>query len=204
MPNQPHSNSNVSNEIAFENFFEVWLVRQQYYLDQLLPFLSSQSNREKELQTLVGQVLAHYQHYYEAKSRSASENVFLIFSPPWFSTFERSFLWIAGFKPGLAFRIVDRSVGGPLWMEIVRRMERPVVDGQIATITNEVEQVVQSLSERLRGLVINADFLRTATARELVDILSPLQAARFLIAFAQLQLKIRAWGLQRDAERRVR
>ena len=49
--------------------------------------------------------LTHYQHYYEEKSRLAQYDIFVLFSPPWFSALERTFLWIAGFKPRLAFRV---------------------------------------------------------------------------------------------------
>ncbi|KAL5710185.1 hypothetical protein ACHQM5_020782 [Ranunculus cassubicifolius] len=243
MPSIGSSSSNISNGNSFENFFEVWLLRQQTYLDQLVNLSSPQNypRRQKELESLVGQVLSHYQHYYEAKSRVASDNVFLLFSPPWFSTFERTFLWIAGFKPALAFKILEKSarrelnpqqvekvqrqkaqtrmmeksldeemvkiqesIVGPTWMEIVRQRERlMVVDGELdsTVVEGQVDQAINSMKENLRDLVVNADFLRAATARELVDILNPLQAAKFLAATAQLQLRVRSLGMQKDADR---
>ncbi|PIA32297.1 hypothetical protein AQUCO_04500119v1 [Aquilegia coerulea] len=225
-----NSHNSVSNGVSFPDFFQGWLVSQRSYLDQLNSLYSQNNPDEDELESLVGRVLAHYQNYYENKSRAASENVFLLFSPPWFSTFERTFLWIAGFKPAVAFRIMDRSVGeltaqqlekiqrlkaqtrtiekglsdemaklqesivGPSWVDIVRRMDGHVIDG-------EVDEVVGTIKGGLKDLVVNADFLRATTARELVDILTPLQAAKFLAATAQLHLKIRDWGLLKDAER---
>ncbi|KAF5176505.1 Transcription factor [Thalictrum thalictroides] len=237
MPNSVGNNSNsnsVSNGTSsFPDFFQGWLVTQRSYLEQLNSLISSSQNHPDEdlLKSLVGRVLAHYQNYYETKSRAASENVFLLFSPPWFSTFERTFLWIAGFKPGVAFRIVDGQVGdeltaqqhqriqrlwaetrsmekalsdemvrlqenivGPSWVYMVGRTDGQVVNG-------EVDELVGTTRGGLTDLVVNADYLRATTARELVDILTPIQAAKFLAAIAHLQLKIRSWGLQKDAER---
>ncbi|KAH7843091.1 hypothetical protein Vadar_012503 [Vaccinium darrowii] len=96
---------------AFESFFQGWLVRQEHYLDELL---SSQQNshesHDSDLTELISRVLSHYQHYYEEKSKLANCDVFLVFSPTWFTPFERTFFWIAGFKPALTFRLVNNAV----------------------------------------------------------------------------------------------
>ncbi|CAN1134248.1 Protein ZW2 [Linum perenne] len=95
----------------FAAFFQGWLVRQEHYLDELLTVKSNiHQTRPDDLRELVNRVLTHYQHYYEEKSRLAQSDIFVLFSPPWFSALERSFLWIAGFKPGLAFRVLGDSV----------------------------------------------------------------------------------------------
>ncbi|XP_071716987.1 protein ZW2-like isoform X1 [Rutidosis leptorrhynchoides] len=103
-----------TNVTEFRSFFNGWLVRQQNYLQELRSTLrtcdETTSNDDDDLRGLIARVLAHYQQYYEQKSRIANHDVSLVFSPPWFSSFERSFFWIAGFKPGLAFRIVMGSV----------------------------------------------------------------------------------------------
>lgn len=96
---------------SFEAFLEGWLVRQEHYLDELLSALQHcHESKDDDLKDLISRVLAHYQQYYEEKSKIAQRNVFLVFSPPWFTTFERAFLWIAGFKPSLAFSIVKDSI----------------------------------------------------------------------------------------------
>lgn len=96
---------------SFETSFQSWLIRQQKYLHQLISTLNnSQDKLESELKTLVSQVLSHYLQYYVAKSEAARENVFIMFAPPWFSSFEHTFLWVSGFKPGLAFKILRNTV----------------------------------------------------------------------------------------------
>lgn len=97
---------------SFETFFQSWLIEQERYLQQLLR-LSSESCNENcisEKRLIIDQVLAHYRAYYIAKSKVTQENVFLVLSPTWFTAFERTYLWIAGFRPGLAFTLVNKNV----------------------------------------------------------------------------------------------
>ncbi|KAK6943145.1 Transcription factor TGA like domain [Dillenia turbinata] len=100
-----------SNAGTFETFLESWLVRQEHYLDELLSAQrASDDPSDDYLRDLNARVLSHYQQYYEEKSKAAQCDVFSVFSPPWFTPLEHAFLWIAGFKPSLAFRLVAEVV----------------------------------------------------------------------------------------------
>ncbi|KAK9270514.1 hypothetical protein L1049_026095 [Liquidambar formosana] len=119
--------------VTFETFLDGWLVRQQTFLEQLRSSLSAPSDNvtkvEEQHRHLIGQVLSHYQQYYEEKGKAAAQDVILLFSPPWLSSLERTMLWIAGFKPSLVFRLVD--ISGPrvdLSADQAERMERVRVD----------------------------------------------------------------------------
>lgn len=102
----------ASGSSSFEAFFEGWLVRQEHYLEELQSVLENcQESRHEDLEELSARVLSHYKQYYEEKSRMCSRNVFLVFNPTWFTPFERTFFWIAGFKPDLAFRLVSITAG---------------------------------------------------------------------------------------------
>ena len=123
---------------SFGEYFEAWEVQHRSYLDKLLAAASSSVLEEEEeaLRHLVQQVLSHYQEYYDEKSKAAESDVFLMFSPPWFSSFERTLLWASGFKPSIAFRLLRQSVGNELTedqnekisavKEETRRMEREI------------------------------------------------------------------------------
>lgn len=52
----------------------------------------------------------------------------------------------------------------------------------------------------LGAVLANADELRTNAVLAMVEIMRPTQSIRFLAAAAQLQLRIRTLGLQREAE----
>lgn len=55
--------------------------------------------------------------------------------------------------------------------------------------------------ERLAEILEKADRLRLGTIESLVELLTPQQAAEFLVAAAELQFGIRGWGLQQDRQR---
>lgn len=56
---------------------------------------------------------------------------------------------------------------------------------------------------QLARVVKKADDLRLKTVRSVVDLLTPQQAAEFLVAASELQLGIQAWGLsQQEGARR--
>lgn len=209
-------------EAAFTAFLEGWLVRQEHYLEELMSSVAS----EGDLQELVSRILAHYQQYYDEKSKIAERDIFLVFSPTWFTPLETAFLWIAGFRPGLVFRLlrdsipdvseeqartlarlrretrleelsldndlarVHEAVAAPPIIDVARRGRRPV-DGEIA---NE-DDALANLKAALEAAVAAADSLRTRTALKVMEVLRPAQNVRFLTAAAQLQLRIRSWGL---------
>lgn len=86
-------------------------MRQEHYLDELLSVQEScHESQEDDLKDLINRVLSHYQQYFEESSRVAQSNIFLVFSPTWLSSFERATHWIAGFKPGIALKVVSNSV----------------------------------------------------------------------------------------------
>ncbi|KAJ8570756.1 hypothetical protein K7X08_037728 [Anisodus acutangulus] len=225
---------------SFEIFLEGWLIRQEQFLDELLVAqdIFYEESQEGDIRDLISKVLAHYEEYYEEKSIMSHRNVFRVFSSTWFTTLERTFLWITGFKPGLAFTLVNdsindltenqvqrinrlrhktkvqerclteelakiqESVAAPPLVERARRvgMQLLQTDGITVQITNEDENI-DTLKSAMENVVTDADRLRTKTAERVVGLLSPLQSLRFLTAAAQLQLRIRMMGMQREAER---
>ncbi|XP_060176763.1 protein ZW2-like [Lycium barbarum] len=225
---------------SFELFLEGWLIRQDQILDELIVAQDTFDVESQEgiMRDLITRVLAHYQEYYEEKSRMSHRNVFRVFSPTWFTPLERSFLWITGFKPGLAFTLVtdsisdlsgnqvhklnrlrhetkvqerslteelakiQESVAAPPLVERARRvgMQLLYTDGITVEITDEDENI-DTLKSAMENVVMAADRLRTRTAERVVGVLSPLQSLRFLTAAAQLQLRLRMMGMQREAER---
>lgn len=103
----PHSASVVEN---FGDFYNAWLETQRGFLEQLPHVLQISDFKEERQLGLINQVLAHYQLYHEEISKAAGEDVFRVFSAPWLSSYERTLLWISGFKPSIVFRLVDGAV----------------------------------------------------------------------------------------------
>ncbi|KAF7845342.1 protein DOG1-like 4 [Senna tora] len=100
---------------SFEAFLEGWMVRQKDYLDELV---SAQQRRHEmhddERRDLISRVLSHYEQYFAEKSKIAHRDILLVFSPPWFSSLERSFLWIAGFKPTMMIQLAIQALDDDL------------------------------------------------------------------------------------------
>ena len=208
-------------------------MRQEHYLDELLSVQQScHESQEDDLKDLITRVLSHYQQYFEEKSRVAQGNIFLVFSPTWLSSFERATLWIAGFKPGFALKLVCNSVEdlSPEQGERIKRLmeetryEERVLNDQLARVQESMaspplleiarkrarlmnveiageEAALVALRKAVEEVVAGADLLRMTTAMKVVEILNPVQNVRFLTAATQLLVKLRNWGLQKDAER---
>ncbi|KAI5675149.1 hypothetical protein M9H77_06099 [Catharanthus roseus] len=96
---------------SFQNFFQEWLNQREQYHQELIQAITihGTSSQESEIRNkeLIIRVLNHYGEYYTAKARITREDVFLLFCPPWLSSFEHSYLWLTGFRPLLAFRLLS-------------------------------------------------------------------------------------------------
>ncbi|GJU80334.1 DOG1-like protein 4 [Tanacetum coccineum] len=134
--------STNQTEPDFQTFFGGWITRLELYLIQLLHFLQfpDHENDSKLQLQLVRQVMTHYHDYFLAKAQISNQNVFLVLSPPWFSSYERTFLWLAGFKPGLAIYVV-KSCGVQLNTNQSDRMDRLT-----AKIKNEEGKITERLA----------------------------------------------------------
>lgn len=117
----------MATTTSFTSFFERWLLQQQTLLDDLLSLLHSPPQddavKAETRDRLFEQVISHYNRYYEEKSSAANRNPFPFFSPPWLTPFERTLLWVSGFKPSIIFRLIGEAVGEELTAEQRRRME---------------------------------------------------------------------------------
>ncbi|KOM37514.1 hypothetical protein LR48_Vigan03g089600 [Vigna angularis] len=222
------------NAASFEAFLQGWMVRQKAFLDELhSAHQQHQEGRGADVRPLIDRVISHYGQYFEEKSKIAHHDVFLIFSPPWFSSLEQSFLWVGGFKPGVAFQVVNtalgdltqdqkekltelkqetkvkertlnddlaklqESVADPPLVGLARSQGRLCFSGSFVT---DQGSVPNTFKEKLENLVANADALRTDTALNILKILRPAQIVKFMASAAELQIKVRSWGLDKDSQ----
>lgn len=204
-----------------ESFFQGWLQRQERLLEELVAAPRIHSDLHNPLlNQLIDRVLAHYQDYYQQKSRTAALDVLSVFSPSWLNPFERSFLWIGGWKPSIAFRLLHTAVlllsplqeqaVGDLQQEtsaaerdlseemalVQEAMALPQVLGLVRSVRDgEVrDEAVEAVIAELKRLLAAADDLRGRTVNRLIKILVPIQTIDFLAAAAGFQLHIRDWG----------
>ncbi|KAK9072407.1 hypothetical protein SSX86_008841 [Deinandra increscens subsp. villosa] len=161
-------------------------------------------------------MLGHYQDYYDEKSKAAESDIFLMFSPPWFSSYERTLLWVSGFKPSVAFRLLHESVGDELTDEqleriaVVRKRTRnsemdieealaSVQEGVAAPMaTAEIGSATEELKAAMLAVMRDADGLRQRTGMEVLEVLNPGQKVKFLGVTSQFWLQSRRLGMERD------
>ncbi|CAO2827098.1 unnamed protein product [Amaranthus hypochondriacus] len=102
---------------SFEEFFNGWSHRQAQLYAEIRAAMSGKNGEdgrqvidERDARALIGRVLAHFEEYYEHKSRAANLNGFAVFSPAWFSSLESAFNWTAGFRPMVLLQLVSKNV----------------------------------------------------------------------------------------------
>lgn len=121
---------------------------QKKLLEKLLSLSSLDAlvdDRDEKCGDLIAQVLAHYQHYFEEKTRAVNENVFLMLSPPWLSSYERALLWMSDFKPSTFFPLIKNSLREDLSDEQVEKIQ--VIGAETRRLEKEVEQAMAALQE---------------------------------------------------------
>ncbi|KAK9077945.1 hypothetical protein SSX86_002002 [Deinandra increscens subsp. villosa] len=123
-------NSSTRSQPDFETFFRDWVTRLELYLQELLHllnFLDKPHESKQQQLILIRQVTTHYQEYFLAKAQVSRHDVFLVLSPPWLSSYERTFLWLAGFKPTLVIYVV-KNCGIEFGYDQAERLEKLVVE----------------------------------------------------------------------------
>ncbi|PON56476.1 TGA transcription factor [Trema orientale] len=117
-------------------------------------------------------------YYFEERTTITGEGVFTIFSAPWLSSIEQTYLWITGFKPSLILRLVESGVDdlSSEWGRRLRqlRVERDMVETMVAVqVDNEVSAQNEAM-ERLRaamvGVLESADALRGLSMRKVTEV----------------------------------
>ncbi|KAK6130552.1 hypothetical protein DH2020_035698 [Rehmannia glutinosa] len=215
----------------FTSFLEGWLIRQESFFQELEALLSPVDgfDRNLECSKIIPRVFSHYQEFYTEKARAVGGDVFLLISPPWLSSFEKSLLWISGFRPSMIFPIIERTVAEDLsaeqkqrieavrsetrrkereFTQAMARIQETVAEPPLYGLMRNYEKLVDGENsdiddamEELKAAMENADALRGWTAAEVVGILSPVQSVKFLAAVSRFQLQARKWGMERDRER---
>ncbi|KAJ0026034.1 hypothetical protein Pint_08565 [Pistacia integerrima] len=192
---QPNPNFGLN----FQTFFSGWLSRQLNFIDQLISAIAPENiHNNEQHQNLIDQVLSHYQQYYEEKSLAAREDVFLFISPPWFSSYEITFLWLGGFRPSLLFKLLNSSVKD-LTEEQEHEMEQ--LKGETRREERELSETMARLQERIAApplfnLARNFVYLVDGEVSDADAALRELQAGMLLVLEA-------ADGLRGTAMRKI-
>ncbi|KAL4566139.1 hypothetical protein LXL04_030249 [Taraxacum kok-saghyz] len=210
---------------TFTDFYDGWLLRHLHLQNQL----TAVDNVKElvELDKLVLKASDHYRQYYEEKSNATDKDVFLICSPPWYTSFEIALFWVADFQPSSLFRFVgdlNLTTEQARWVETVKvktaRKESEigeamaVVQESLAAAplyglmnrterlvngqVSELDDAMEEVKEAMRVVMVEADELRVAAAVEILEVLGVVQRVKFFAAVGEFRIRARRIGLQME------
>ncbi|KAL6544866.1 hypothetical protein OROMI_023728 [Orobanche minor] len=93
-------------EEKFSDFYGKWMTKLEDLLQLLLRVSKEQSGKPADYEGMVNKLTAHHKEYYTFKWAAAHEDVVAFFTPVWLSPLENAHLWITGWKPSTAFRLI--------------------------------------------------------------------------------------------------
>ncbi|KAK4399238.1 protein DOG1-like 4 [Sesamum angolense] len=124
-------------EEKFSDFYRKWMGQLEDFL-QLLLVVSREHSQAAE--DIVNKLTAHHKQYYTFKWAAAHEDVLAFFTPVWLSRLENAHLWVTGWKPSLAFRLV----------ESLRNARPPVAAASLAGMTEEQVKKIEALRVKIK------------------------------------------------------
>lgn len=205
-------------EEKFSDFYSKWMAE----LEDLLELVSKEPPQESGCAAVISKLTAHHKEYYKSKWAAAHEDVLAFFSAPvWLSPLETAHLWITGWKPSAAFRLLRAAGGGAgATEEQLRRIEalRARMKAEEERVEREMERLQVAVADRnavelvrlggaaaveaavggflagLERVMKMADCVRLKTLKGLLEILSPMQSVRFLATNSLFQIRVRKFG----------
>ncbi|MED6148457.1 hypothetical protein PIB30_053341 [Stylosanthes scabra] len=130
---------NNSNPVVhtFSQFYHNWIWKLQQILHHLL-HVSNQTSytSEQDLRSLVSNVTTHFKEYYTVKWSLAREDVLVFFSPVWLSPLENAYLWITGWKPSTAFKVLE-SLKNSNFFNMTEEQKRKIEELRMRTKMEE-------------------------------------------------------------------
>ncbi|XP_047962520.1 protein DOG1-like 4 [Salvia hispanica] len=206
-------------------------LRQLVHQLRQAPIPPATEDDRRQLQELVQKVISHYDEYHRFKTSAAKRDALAFFTAaPGTTSLERSLHWIAGWRPTTAFHLIYTESSITLEIHVANLL-RGLYNGDLRDLSMEQFHRVSQLKaetvqreneltdqlcdwqdettamvgnikmEKLAVIVEKAEDLRLKTIKSIMKVLTPRQAAEFLVAAADLHFGIRAWGVQHDSRR---
>lgn len=88
--------------------------------------------------------------------------------------------------------------------DMIRSKERGESESSNKELEEKVESTLATKEDGLEEILQNAHDLRMTTLKAIVDVLTPKQGIHFLIAAAELHLRLHDWGKMKDARKEQR
>ncbi|OIT08194.1 transcription factor tga7 [Nicotiana attenuata] len=179
------TSKNPSFEANIDAYYENWLIQLENFLEKLNEVSASYDVfNEENISKLVTQVLDHYQEYYQEKFKATNGDIFLLNSPPWYTSLERTLLWMAGFKPSMLFPTINYSIGQELTPEQGEKLKR--LKSEIRREEKAIEKGMAKVQESMAAppifeLMKRGGFLVDGEASELETVIDGLKQSMMAV-----------------------
>ncbi|KAL8136178.1 hypothetical protein AgCh_010689 [Apium graveolens] len=143
--------SHATGALAFDVEYARWMEEQNRQINELRAAVSSHAS-DTELQTVVGNVTAHFDEVFKLKGAAAKTDVFHILSGMWKTPAERCFMWIGGFRSSEILKLLTTQL-------------EPLTEQQLAGIYNLQQSSHQAEDALSQGM----DALQQSLSETLAD-----------------------------------
>ncbi|KAK6128395.1 hypothetical protein DH2020_037871 [Rehmannia glutinosa] len=186
--------NDAEERVTFHAFFDRWLGEQNQHLEGLVTaskeIEQQSSDCDRILRPKIEREIEHYAQYYRAKSNWAKNNV---------NDLQKAVIREEK-EITEKFARQQETVADSSMVELSHAVTEAMREGNPTVVEDErVEATLGPKEEGLAEVLQSADDLRLKTLKEVVNILSPIQGVYFLIAAAELHLRLHEWGRKRDA-----
>lgn len=150
-------------EAQFSDFYEKWMSQLEDLLQLVLVVSRDHSQEAANYEAMINKLTAHHKDYYKSKWAAAHQDILAFFAPVWLTPLENAHLWVTGWKPSSAFRLVDslRRIQ-PLTDEQVEKIEALKVKIKVEEDRVEREMERQQVAVADRRMVELASLERRA------------------------------------------
>ncbi|KAL8147359.1 hypothetical protein AgCh_004897 [Apium graveolens] len=141
--------SHATGALAFDVEYARWMGEQNRQINELRAAVNSYAS-DNDLQTVVGNVTAHFDEVFKLKGTAAKADVFHILSGMWKTPAERCFMWIGGFRSSELLKLLMNQLE-PLTeqqLEGIYNLQQTSQQAEDA-LSQGMEALQQSLSETL-------------------------------------------------------
>ncbi|KAG8385426.1 hypothetical protein BUALT_Bualt03G0044700 [Buddleja alternifolia] len=131
---------NTQIEEKFSDFYDKWMGQLEDLLQLLLVVTRDHSQSQDggyNYEAMVNKLTAHHKEYYTFKWAAAHEDVLAFFVPVWLSPLQNAYLWVTGWKPSMAFRLVETLRTAP-------------AGGSLAGMTAEQVKKIEALKVKIK------------------------------------------------------
>ncbi|URE11268.1 transcription [Musa troglodytarum] len=201
---------------AFQVILRTWLQLMQSVRDRLVD-VPREPLHEAEHRAYVAEAMDHHVSYFLAKSILALRDPAVALCPPRLSLLAKALLWIGGWQPTAALRLVPagalsaeqassleaiRAVTRAAVAAVEKEMRRVQNDGLVrfmlagraaasaAAVAAAEKAAIGRMVARQWSVSVVADSLRMEVLRRVVALLSPLQAVDFLADVVRMEISM--------------